>query len=436
MGLLKSRNDAGGLPAVAQPILAKAEKRRAPRRKSSTKLTCPSPSTSPLEGRVDRWVAALIHWFDTHARKLPWRRTLDPYGIWISEIMLQQTQVKTVIPYWERWMQELPDATALADARPERVLKLWEGLGYYTRARNLQRAAQEIVQQHGGSFPTEFSAILALPGIGRYTAGAISSIAFNHPNPILDGNVIRVLTRLLGIKTNARERKTLERLWAVATLLVQAAGRNFPSGKSKSTSAAAARTSSSGLVSSGPCSRLNQALMELGATLCLPRQPQCVRCPLQQDCHARASGHPEQFPNLGRRLAPTARFFQAFLLEHEGKWLAVQRPANVVNARLWEFPNIEVREGADPARSAQQLLGIGALRQAQGGALNLAPFRTIRHSITRYRIALEAFRMQLQTRPPATPHLEPTARWLSLPDLERLPFASAHRQLLKDLFLD
>jgi endonuclease III len=182
MGLLKSRNDAGGLPAVAQQILAKAEKRRAPRRKSSTKLTCSSPSTSPLEGRVDRWVAVLIHWFDTHARKLPWRRTLDPYGIWISEIMLQQTQVKTVIPYWERWMHELPDATALAGARPERVLKLWEGLGYYTRARNLQRAAQEIVQQHGGSFPTEFSAILALPGIGRYTAGAISSIAFSQPN--------------------------------------------------------------------------------------------------------------------------------------------------------------------------------------------------------------------------------------------------------------
>ena len=173
--------------------------------------------------------------------------------------------------------------------------------------------------------------------------------------------------------------------------------------------------------------------MELGATLCLPRQPQCVRCPLQQDCHARASGHPEQFPNLGRRLAPTARFFQAFLLEHEGKWLAVQRPANVVNARLWEFPNIEVREGADPARSAQQLLGIGALGQAQGRALNLAPFRTIRHSITRYRIALEAFRMQLQTRPPATPHLKSTARWLSLPDLERLPFASAHRRLLHHL---
>jgi len=138
----------------------------------------------------------LKEWFDLHARHLPWRRTRDPYAIWISEIMLQQTQVRTVIPYWERWMRALPDIAAAAKAKPEKLHKLWEGLGYYTRVRNLQHAAKLICERHGGRFPTRFEEVLALPGVGRYTAGAICSIAFGEPVPILDGNVIRVLSRL------------------------------------------------------------------------------------------------------------------------------------------------------------------------------------------------------------------------------------------------
>ena len=147
-------------------------------------------------------------WFASNARDLPWRHTQDPYGIWISEIMLQQTQVKTVIPYWTRWMRELPSIQSLAKARPAKIHKLWEGLGYYTRARNLQRAAQQICRMHNGQFPEELESILALPGVGRYTAGAIASIAFNQPTPILDGNVIRVLTRLHGIAEDPREKAT------------------------------------------------------------------------------------------------------------------------------------------------------------------------------------------------------------------------------------
>ena len=165
-------------------------------------------------------VPRLLAWFAQNARPLPWRRTRDPYAIWISEIMLQQTQVKTVLPYWERWMRVLPDLGALARAKPERLHKLWEGLGYYTRVRNMQRAAQIMCERHGGQVPADFDALLELPGIGRYTAGAICSIAFNQPKPILDGNVIRVLTRWHGIAGNPRERKTNGHLWQIAEELV------------------------------------------------------------------------------------------------------------------------------------------------------------------------------------------------------------------------
>ena len=156
--------------------------------------------------QLKRLVPLLLTWFSANARDLPWRRTRDPYAIWVSEIMLQQTQVKTVMPYWERWMRELPTIQAAASASPDKIHKLWEGLGYYTRVRNLQKAARQIVEEHDGKFPDNFNDVLALPGIGRYTAGAICSIAFNQPKPILDGNVIRVLTRAFGIGENPKEK--------------------------------------------------------------------------------------------------------------------------------------------------------------------------------------------------------------------------------------
>ena len=170
-------------------------------------------------------VPALLHWFAQNARDLPWRRTRDPYAIWVSEIMLQQTQVKTVIPYWNCWMRELPTIAAVASTSPDKIHKLWEGLGYYTRARNLQKAAKQIMEKHGGTFPQNFDDVLALPGIGRYTAGAICSIAFNQPTPILDGNVIRVLTRIFGIGENPREKKTNAQLWQLAKKLVEHADK-------------------------------------------------------------------------------------------------------------------------------------------------------------------------------------------------------------------
>ena len=276
--------------------------------------------------KLQKLVPLLLDWFAANARDLPWRRTRDPYAIWVSEIMLQQTQVKTVIPFWERWLSELPTIEAAAKAPSAKIHKLWEGLGYYTRVRNLQKAALVIVEKHGGKFPGKFDEVLALPGIGRYTAGAICSIAFNQPKPILDGNVIRVLTRIFGIGENPKEKTTNARLWQLAEELVLThhAKHRKIRGRAKNSA-----------------SHFNQSLMELGALVCTPRNPQCLICPVNKFCIAFKENRTEELPNLGKREAATARTFFAFVIERNGKFLVRQRPVGVVNAHLWEFPNVE-----------------------------------------------------------------------------------------------
>ena len=350
--------------------------------------------------------AALLHWFAANARDLPWRRTSDPYAIWVSEIMLQQTQVKTVIPYWERWLHELPTVQSLAAASPDKIHKLWEGLGYYTRVRNMHKAAQKIVAGHQGTFPCRFENILELPGIGRYTAGAISSIAFNEPRPILDGNVIRVLTRLFGIEANPREKVTNGQLWCLAAELVTAAAKMESNGKARNA-----------------CSHLNQSLMELGALICIPRQPKCAACPMRKHCTAFRTGRVEHLPNLGPRVIATARHFTAFVIEHRGRVLVRQRPAGVVNAHLWEFPNIEMPDGLKPALAAKTPFGFPLT--------GLEELYTIKHSITRYRITLKAFRAAIK--PGQARKAARQGSWLSLAELHSLAFTSAHRRILQRL---
>ena len=344
-------------------------------------------------------VKNLLVWYAANARDLPWRRTKDPYAIHVSEIMLQQTQVKTVIPFWERWMRELPTISAVAKADSDRLHKLWEGLGYYTRVRNLQQAAQTIMTRHGGKFPDAFDDVLALPGIGRYTAGAICSIAFNQPTPILDGNVMRVLTRVFGIAENPRQKATNARLWELAQLLVVDAER----------------------VPDHGCSHLNQSLMELGALVCTPRNAQCRLCPLKKQCVAFREGRVESLPNLGRREPATARRFVAFLIERGGKFLVRQRPAAVVNAQLWEFPNVEVQGagGAMPADIFAAEFGFAARK--------IAPLVTIKHSITRYRITLEAFCVKAGRSDLG----KNGAQWKSPAQLQALAFTSAHRKICR-----
>jgi A/G-specific adenine glycosylase len=358
-----------------------------------------------------------LRWFARHARDLPWRRTLDPYAIWVSEIMLQQTQVKTVLPYWTRWMQALPTVQALARAPQDRVLKLWEGLGYYTRARHLHQAAQWLAREHRGSFPSDFDALLALPGVGRYTAGAIASIAFNQPAPILDGNVIRVLTRLFGITGNPREKPVNARLWTLAEDLVRHAANFQFSILNLQFSI------------SGPCSALNQSLMELGALVCVPRQPRCAQCPVRRHCAALQQGTTDQLPNLDARHPATTRHVITFLVQHRGRWLVRQRPAGVVNAHLWEFPNFDVTEPARGKASRRRSDGEAAAlaRELLGHApKSLTPLTTVVHSITRHRIEVEAYRVT----PDGGPRwLAPTGRWLTPRKVESLALPSTHRKL-------
>jgi A/G-specific adenine glycosylase len=270
-------------------------------------LECVSPHQRKIAFIVER----LLEWYPKNARDLPWRRTNDPYCVFVSEIMLQQTQVKTVVPYWERWMRELPTVASLARAKPERIHKLWEGLGYYTRVRNMQKAAQIIVGEHGGAFPSRFEEVLRLPGIGRYTAGAICSIAFGQPTPILDGNVLRVLTRLFGIGGNPRDKQVNRELWRLAEELVRAAGQ-VVIGKGKAGSRS-------------PCSLLNQGLMELGALVCTPRQPQCGVCPVAGCCTAWKEGRVERLPEIPHHWFRHP-FRHRFLRLHRGSFFFIVKP--------------------------------------------------------------------------------------------------------------
>src|SRR5687768_16236116 len=300
--------------------------------------------------------------------------------------MLQQTQVKTVIPYWERWMQHFPTVASLAVADEQHVLKLWEGLGYYTRARNLQKAARIICEKHSATFPRDFDEILALSGIGRYTAGAIASIAFAQPKPILDGNVIRVLARHFAIEGDPKSKPIHDRLWDLSAQLVENAA----------------------------CpSSLNQGLMELGATICTPREPACDRCPVRKSCKALRLRRTDEFPQIAARKKPTRRKFIAYIFQHGERVLIRKRAADVVNANLWEFPNFEVVRGALKPRFDRS---------------KTQPFATIKHTITNNRITLRA-EFALVNGEASALATDLSAEWFSIKHLDRLPFSSAHAKL-------
>jgi A/G-specific adenine glycosylase len=413
-----------------------------PARYNACKLNRPRHNS-----KITRLASSLLYWFSLNARDLPWRRTRDPYAIWVSEIMLQQTQVKTVIPYWERWMRELPTIPSLAKASAEKIHKLWEGLGYYTRVRNLQKAAREIVARHHGEFPRDYDNILALPGIGRYTAGAISSIAFDEPQPILDGNIIRVLTRVFGIVENPREKSTNQKLWQLAQHLVTASLRNAGSRRRKEADTSCNNSLSNNVTTPLPASALNQSLMELGALICTPRQPACLLCPVRPDCIAFRTRRVEQLPNLDPRAAATARRFAAFVIQNRGRFLVRQRPARVVNAHLWEFPNLETSAVGPKLKES-------AARELALKISTLEKLCTIKHTITRYRITLEVFRATTQSylsKKQSSDYFSPSpggegrgegerplkmmTHWLTLPQLDTLAFTSAHRKILNHLAL-
>jgi A/G-specific adenine glycosylase len=272
---------------------------------------------------VSRLRSSLLRWYRRHRRDLPWRRSRDPWAIWISEAMLQQTRVETVVPYYERFLQRFPDVGTLARADLEDVLAVWQGLGYYSRARHLHGAAREVMRRFGGRIPDSAAELRTLPGVGRYTAGALASIAFDRPEPVLDGNVTRVLSRLHGVREDPGAPGVRMRLWDEAARLAN-----------------------------GPRpGDLNQALMELGARVCTPRRPDCGACPVAFACRARRSGEVDSIPRPRKRRAPRRVRAVAALVVRGGRVLAVRRGETGLLAGLWELPGSEIggRERAERA---------------------------------------------------------------------------------------
>lgn len=261
----------------------------------------------------------LLDWYRQNRRDLPWRREKDPYKIWVSEVMLQQTRVETVIPYFQRFMKRFPTLTDLATASEEEVLKEWEGLGYYSRIRNLHAAVREVQAKYGGHVPAKKEDISQLKGVGPYTAGAVLSIAYGQPEPAVDGNVMRVLSRWYMIEEDISQAKTRKTMEQIASRLIPAeAPGDF-----------------------------NQALMELGATVCLPSSPYCLLCPVQEECRALAAGRPKEFPYKKKKKPPRKQEVVFLLLLHEKSLLVERRPVKGLLSNMWALPTLEIAERSD-----------------------------------------------------------------------------------------
>jgi A/G-specific adenine glycosylase len=331
----------------------------------------------------------LLTWFDQHQRDLPWRKTRDPYGIWVSEVMLQQTQVDRVIGYWAKFLERFPTVKSLADAEAADVLSMWTGLGYYSRARNLHRAAQEIVAQHGGALPKTVEALLTLPGFGRYTAGAVASIAHGLEAPLVDGNVARVLSRLFEIDGAPGDKQREARLWRLAEKLVVGARPGD----------------------------LNQSLMELGATVCVPQNPLCLLCPLRDDCKALAAGRVDELPSP-KKAAKRKQLEPAVAVARRGQTvLLARREEKGLFGGLWELPSIELTAGQ---RGAERLASMFGKRATIGPELVV-----IERTLTHRELKLRVHPVQLPLRLGKTPAGYVEWKWVPVRERKALGMSSA-----------
>ena len=341
-----------------------------------------------------------LNWYAQHARKLPWRGNPDPYVVWVSEIMLQQTRVETVIPYFKRWMDQFPTIAALAAASEQAVLSTWEGLGYYSRARNLHKAAKIVATEYHGDLPHDLKGLRQLPGVGRYTAGAIASIAFGLDEPTLDGNLRRVYARVFDVSAPADSPAGFEMLWALAE-------ENLPS---------------------GDAGDYNQALMDLGAAICLPRNPACLLCPLSELCQARALGIQEQRPVLKPKVKVPHYTVTAAILQRDGKVLLAKRPSKGLLGGMWEFPGGKIEKDETLAdcliREIREELGVDIL---VGEA-----FGVYRHAYTHFRITLHAFLCELAGAEPRPLEAAELA-WVTPADLGTYPMGKVDRQIAQRL---
>jgi len=337
---------------------------------------------------------ALLAWYERSRRDLPWRRTRDPWAVWVSEVMLQQTTVKAATPYFERFLARFPTLASLAEEPEEEAVAAWSGLGYYHRARNLHRGAQHVAERHAGRFPDSVEAALAVPGVGLYTASAVLSIAYDRPLPVVDGNVRRVLARLFALR-GPEYRKDGPYYNRAEELLDRERPGDW-----------------------------NQALMELGATVCLPRKPGCPACPVRRYCRALAQGIVDELPESRARRAPVDVTVAAALVEKDGRVLLVRRPEGRLLGRMWEVPqtSLESKGLADLAHELEERHG---LRVVPGPLLVRA-----RHAITFRRITLEGYRARLVG---ATPGDTERFRWATPDEVKALPVSSATRKLLAGL---
>ncbi|HXC47008.1 MAG TPA: A/G-specific adenine glycosylase [Candidatus Sulfotelmatobacter sp.] len=357
---------------------------------------------------LSRFRKNLLEWFAEFQRDLPWRRTRDPYRIWLSEIMLQQTRVAAVIPYYERFLEQFPTVDALARAPQEDVLRLWSGLGYYSRARNLQKTAQLIVSKHNGVFPNEPEEALALPGIGAYTAAAILSIAYQKKHAVLDGNVARVIARLNALRGDLHANGTWQKLQKTADHLLQ-------------------------VRSPGDW---NQAMMELGATLCTPRSPQCLLCPVSEFCEARKKGLVDLIPaKRSKRTTVGITLASLVLVDARGKTLLLSPPnsaqksaspgdVHTLVSRMWHFPTIAVPQ----ARAVAELKKFTEESLFNGRSLRseLFPLKKVRHAVTYRSITIFPFRAEVEKLPRVS-----GAKAFLLADLSAVPISNLTRKVAR-----
>lgn len=343
---------------------------------------------------------SLLAWYRAHRRDLPWRRSRDPYRIWLAEIMLQQTRIAAVLPYYERFLGRFPSLTQLAHAREPEVLKYWAGLGYYSRARNLHRAAKRIVASHNARFPPNLESALALPGIGSYTAAAILSIAFDLPLAALDSNVARVLARLFAIRGDLRAPKTWKRL-------TTAAGELLPA------------------KSPGDW---NQGLMELGETVCTPRAPQCGRCPLARNCKARTLGIAHRLPApRPKRVATPVPVAATIFLDPLGRTLLTKTPGAhdpAIFSGLWQFPAVALASRNDDASEEVRSYLRDRYNSFTFAPVTLIPLPAASHAVTYRRLALLPFLARVEELPDL-----PACRAVALANLSSLPVSSATRKI-------